>query len=278
MSGSPSLETNSPPFSPQYRQSKLSSFWEFVGSTTTLNLKPSDGIVLSLFDESAISCDPWLDLGFECHIIAPSFIDSVSTCNLSKLKIIERDIESIETLERVFKAYSKKKIAFICAFPPSDELSIAGARWFAGKKKENPDFQNHQVERFPLIEKWFKSLSVPYFIQSPHSPILTKLFRRPNLTYQPCHFGGYLEETEDHPRFPGVVPNRDAFTSMLAVFAGGKFRHPRTRPTEPIFRSFVCRKTGKIRRLSIVLYSRRHRSARRCPPRGFLRACCAALT
>ena len=256
MSDSPSLDTGSPLPSPRFRQSKLDSFWEFTGSTSTINLRPSDGIVLSLFDESAISCDSWLNLGFECHVIAPSFIDSVSTCNLPKLKILERPIDSIENMEKLFRSYGKKKIAFACAFPPSDELSIAGARWFAGKKKENPDFQNDQVERFPLIEKWFKSLSVPYFLQSPHSPILTKLFRRPNLVYQPCSFGGYLDVGDDHPRYPGVIPNMDAFTSKLSVFAGGKFRHPRTKPTEPIFRSFQSKKTGKVRRLSVVLYSR----------------------
>lgn len=256
MSNSPSLEPGSPLLSPRFRQSKLDSFWEFTGSSSTINLRPSDGLVLSLFDESAISVDAWLDRGFECHVIAPSFIDSVSTCNLAKLKILERPIDLMENMEKLIRSYSKKKIAMAMAFPPSDELSIAGARWFAGKKEKNASFQTEQVERFPVIENFFKSLGVPFLIQAPHSPILTKLFRRPNLVYQPCAFGGYLEASDVHPRYPGVIPNMDAFTSKLSVFAGGRFRHPRTKPTEPIFRSFQSKKTGKVRRLSVVLYSR----------------------
>jgi hypothetical protein len=267
-----------PPTPRQYRQNILDSYWHLKTSAHISPLTPADGIVLALYDESALAIDPWLDRGFECHVIAPAFIDEVTTCNLQNLKLLERKMDTPDDLALLFNEYKDVKIAFACAFPPSDELSIAGARWFKSKEEKNPEFQNDQIKRFPIIEKFFTSRKLPFYIQAPHSPILTRLFRRPNLTYQPCHFGGYLSPKEEHERFPGVIPVQDAFTSKMSVFAGGRFRHPCSKPIEPLFRSFFSKKTGKVRRLSVVLYSRRHKSARRCPPRGWTRAACAALT
>ena len=169
---------------------------------------------------------------------------------------------------------------FACAFPDSTDLSIAGARWFSQKRARNPHFQELAAAVFWDTEALFRRWGCPYFVEGPAVGRLARLWRPPDLTYNPCDYGGYLDARDDHPQHPGIIPRRDAYTRFSGLWVGSGFRPPAQRAVEPAWRYYYSARHRAQRRMNPVLFARgdEGRRARACPPRGFVRAVCLRLT
>jgi hypothetical protein len=70
----------------------------------------------------------------------------------------------------------------IIAHPPCQHLAVSGARWFAAKRADGR--QQQGIDFFMLFTK----LTCRWAIENPIG-IMSKLYRKPNQTIQPYHFG-----------------------------------------------------------------------------------------
>lgn len=240
---------------------------------------PSTGIVLSLYDSTATALAPWRSKGYECRELFPN-----KTIANMKPAIFR------ELLQRY-----KGKVVFACAFPPTVDVSIAGARWFRRKATKDPEFQVKAVRRIRRVYNFLTELGCPFYVEGPGTGVLKRLWRAADATYQPCgacipfnagcgipsltrpplvfaDYGAYLPTNDPHPLFPDVIPDQDAYTRKTGVWVGGGFRMPLKRPIRPTW-VYFCGKNGKQRRMNPINFSRKKgRAARSSVPRGFSKA------
>ncbi len=213
------------------------------------------GRVVALCDTSRTALAPWAAAGYEC-------------CYVASRSAAEALIGNGE------------RPVFACAFPDATDLSIAGARWFKQKREKNPQFQEEAAAVFEATEALFRRWGCPYFLEGPAVGRLRRLWRAPDVVYDPCDFGGWLPPEEEHPAHPDIIPCRDAYRRASGLWIGGGYRQPAQRAVEPQWRYFFSVRTGKRRRMNPVIFARGAdgRAARSCPPRGFTRAVYARLT
>ena len=66
-----------------------------------------------------------------------------------------------------------------------------------------------------------EAIGVPYLLENPVST-LASYYRKPDYTFNPCDYGGYL------------TPPRDAYTKKTCLWTGNGFVMPEPKPVEPI--------------------------------------------
>ena len=120
---------------------------------------------------------------------------------------------------------------FLSAFPPCTDLSSAGARWWKEKEKENPLFQMFARDNAVACQHLADTLDCPYYIENPVGALST-LWRKPNHSFNPCDYGGYLPEDDVHPRYPEYIPPRDAYRKKTCLWSGNRFTMPEINPVQ----------------------------------------------
>lgn len=257
------------------RQVLITQFVHYQRSETSV--VPEDRtIALSFFDASGLALVPWARRGYTC--VAYIHSEQPSEWSDSGFGSIRRVVAPLtpEALKEIACQYDEK-VAFACAAPPGTDLSVAGARYWAEKRLNNPHFQKDAVAFIRAIHTMFEDWQCPYYISHPATSLLRKLWRSPDYVYSPNEYGGLLSPTDPHPLYPKIIPLRDAHVQHTGLWCGGRFRLPLPSPVEPVWKTSKRNKKGKIRKISPVLASRAGRAARSCTPRGFALALCHRL-
>lgn len=153
---------------------------------------------------------------------------------------------------------------FLAAFPPCTHLAVSGSLRFGEKYKENPWFQEQAMELVYLSRDIGEALGVPYFIENPVS-VISSLWRKPDYTFHPYEFGGYLPIDDKHPEHHPYIFPRDAYPKMTCLWTGGGFVLPRLKPV-PINKGFALAQ-DKLGGKSL-----KTKNIRSATPRGFARA------
>jgi hypothetical protein len=173
-------------------------------------------IVVSCFDKTGNMVKPWLEKGYECHII---------DLQHEKGKTVEGNLikwgyDVKEWEEIFFKEYfDKEKIIFASFFPPCTDLAVSGARWFEEKEKQNPGCRKRAMDLVHWSDECGKKLGCPYFIENPVSVISTE-WRKPNFTFHPYEFGAYKDG------------ENDGYTKKTCLWTNDKFKLPEKKPIE----------------------------------------------
>ena len=107
------------------------------------------------------------------------------------------------------------------AFPPCTHLAVSGARWFKTKGLGALADALQLVERCRIIAE---ISGAPWMLENPVSTLST-YWRKPDVTFDPCDFGGYLD------------PTGDAYTKKTCLWTGGGFVMPEPKPVAPTERS-----------------------------------------
>lgn len=121
----------------------------------------------------------------------------------------------------------------VFGFPPCTDLSVAGAKHFEAKRREDPYFQDKAVALARTVEAVGEAVGCPWFAENPKS-VLSTLWRKKDLVFQPWQYGGYLPEDDQHPRWPQYLPPRDAYPKETWLWVGGGFALPFPLPVVPI--------------------------------------------
>ena len=119
----------------------------------------------------------------------------------------------------------------IYAFPPCTDIAVSGAAHFARKKISDPHFQERAIETARIAEFLGDKYGVTYMVENPVSVLATK-WRKPDYTFHPYEFGGYLPEDDKHPAFPQYIKPRDAYPKKTCLWVGNGFVFPKKKPVD----------------------------------------------
>ncbi len=162
--------------------------------------------VLSLCDRTGNMARPWADAGYDCLCID---IQHEGIHKDGRITYIGADLR--EWLP------PPRKYAIVFAFPPCTNLAVSGARWFRGKGIGGLSEAIELVEACRRICEWAEA---PWMLENPVS-VLSSYWRKPDYTFDPCDYGGYLD------------PPGDAYTKKTCLWTGGGFIMPDKRPVAP---------------------------------------------
>lgn len=151
---------------------------------------------------------------------------------------------------------------FCAAFPPCTDLAVSGSRWFASKACADPRYRTKAMNMVYRSRDLFEALGAPWLIENPVS-VISSEWRKPDYTFNPCDYGGWLPENDVHPQFPSIIPPRDAYTKRTCLWTGSGFVMPQRRPVpiDTAQASVMHRKLGSK--------STRTKNIRSATPRGF---------
>lgn len=167
----------------------------------------SRGTVLSLCDRTGVMVRPWAAAGFECICVD---IRHDGVRRDGNITYIGADLR--EWLP------PPRRYAIVFAFPPCTDLAVSGARWFRGKGMGGLSDAIDLVEACRRICEWSEA---PWMIENPVGT-LSSYWRRPDYTFDPCDYGGWLE------------PPGNAWTKKTCLWTGGGFIMPARKRVEPV--------------------------------------------
>jgi hypothetical protein len=193
-------------------------------------------IVVSLFDRTGIMVEPWAKAGFLCYCV-----------DLEHPAGEQREGNIVRVCADVLEwlpPYAAVRMLF--AFPPCTHVAVSGARWFQDKGLGSLIEALQLFDATVRLAEWTKA---PYMIENPVSTV-SSYWRKPDFTFDPCDFGGYLS------------PPGDAYRKRTCLWTGNGFVMPKARRVTPIEGS----------RMHRLPPSRQRAALRSATPKGFAQA------
>lgn len=223
-------------------------------------------LIFSLFSGSGYDALPWAERG---HKVICFNYDDADHGDYHSVRISHPNIEYVNAWidsDFSFKARNEVygKPDFVIAFPPCTDLAVSGSRHFAAKRERDPLFQHKAVETAKISAKIADYFGVPYMIENPVS-VLSSMWRKPDHSFHPYQYGGYLPHDDKHPAFHDVIPGCDAYSKKTCLWTGNGFIMPEMDSVIPEGDNFPGWKKlgGKSKRTKLI---------RSLTPRGFARA------
>jgi len=228
------------------------------------------GIVISLYDFTAEALKPWAEAGYECYAFDiqhdPDDHYDEPYMGGGGIHYLHADLHDYNTLNAIQDRFADRHVVFGMAFPVCTDLAVSGAAHFAKKAEANPSFQDEAVSHAVWCAKVFNSLKIPFFIENPVS-VLSTLWRKPDHTFHPYEYGGYIPYGEEqHPKWPDYIAPRDAYSKKTCLWTGNGFKMPTKVSVE-------CDSFGSsTQHRKLGGKSMKTKNIRSATPRGFARA------
>ena len=219
-------------------------------------------VIWSLFDGSGLAVKDWAEAGHTCYCFNFDESDHGSYSDLNA-KVEHENITYVNAwIDSSFDFDVKPD--FIMAFPPCTDLAVSGSRHFERKRLANPNFQIEAAEACKVAFKLAEKYGVPYMIENPVS-VLSSLWRKPDNTFHPYEYGGYLQEYDLHPFFSDLIKPRDAYPKKTCIWSGNGFKWPQASPVDVNdgYSDQHKKLGGKSKKTKVI---------RSLTPRGFARA------
>ena len=225
-------------------------------------------IIWCLFDGSGLMGQPWAEAGHTVYCFNADEGDhgpyTRFGCRVEHPNIhyVNVWIDSLWSLKAVAGEWGTPDLIF--AFPPCTDLAVSGAPAFPRKREKDPDFQVKATKTARIAEGlgcWF---NVPYMVENPRG-VLSTLWQKPDYTFNPWEFAGYLPEDDINPFFPEYIEARDMYPKTTNLWTGNGFKYPVKNPIPipPGYSKQYHKLGGK---------SVKTKTIRSLTPRGFARA------
>lgn len=238
--------------------------------------------VISLYDYTGEALRPWAERGYQCFAYDIQHKQSRLSCVGQELQpadvetfeggghifYIHADLYNIGTLLQIEKRHTGRA-AFLSAFPVCTDMAVSGAKHFASKARINPEFQNEAATHAVMASILADNIGCPWYVENPVS-VLSTLWRKPDHTFHPYEFGGYLPADDSHPRYSAHIAARDAYSKKTCLWTGGGFAMPATKSVDCV--SFGA--SSQFAKLGGK--SQKTKNIRSATPRGFALAVCLA--
>jgi hypothetical protein len=224
--------------------------------------------VISLYDYTGVAVTPWANAGYECFcydIQHPEEGRTELTEFGGVIHYQRLDLHDYNFIGELVEKHGEKA-AFMFAFPVCTDLAVSGAAHFKRKAEKNPHFQTQAASHAVACSMLGEALGIPYIIENPVS-VLSTLWRKPDFSFQPFEYGGYIAPTEaEHPLYPDYIAPRDAYSKKTCLWTGGGFRMPKAQPVE-------CESFGSsAQHRKLGGKSMKTKNIRSATPRGFANA------
>lgn len=226
------------------------------------------GVALFMYDYTGTAARPWADAGYHCYCFDiqhdPQADIASDFAGGGRITFRHADLHSRSVLADIAREFMGQAV-FLAGFPVCTDLAVSGAAHFEGKREVNPLFQVEAADHAKWCGYLADALDVPFFVENPVSALST-LWRKPDYTFDPWQYGGYIsEDAVDHPTWPEYIAPRDAYPKKTCLWTGGGFRMPRPKPVqvEPGYSRQHKLLGGK---------SQKTKNIRSATPRGFSQA------
>lgn len=188
-------------------------------------------IVLSLYDYTGEAVRPWADAGYDCYCF--DIQHPYEGRSDGNIHYMQADLYDPAVLQGIVNTFKDQDVRFLMAWPVCTDMAVSGAAHFAAKAAIDPDFQNKAASHAMACADVANALGVPYLIENPVS-VLSTLWRKPDYTFHPCEYGGYIPEGEyEHPTWPEYIAPRDAYRKKTCYWTGNGFTMPQRKPVDP---------------------------------------------
>ena len=224
--------------------------------------------LLSLYDYTGVMGRPWAEAGADvyCYDIQhPKWSSRTEAVGKGRIHFLHADLHSQYDLDGIYHTH-KGSVDFLVGFPVCTDLAICGNKSKVAKLALNPNVEieatNHAINCAELA----LNLGCPYMIENPVSRLAT-LWRKPDHSFHPYEFGGYLSDSEAvHPTWPDYIAPRDAYSKKTCLWTSNSFVFPEKKPVdcESFGASTQYRKLGGK--------SIKTKNIRSATPRGFAKA------
>jgi hypothetical protein len=149
-------------------------------------------IALSLFDLTGTMLKPWLEAGYECHIVDIQHQEGTREDGMHLHNWDLREFPHAELL----KLCERGDVEFLSSFTPCNSMSVSGARWMAGKGLRALAESISMVATSSEVADF---LGCPSMIENPKSTLST-YWREPDHKWNPCDYSGYILGAENYTK------------------------------------------------------------------------------
>ncbi len=221
-----------------------------------------------LYDYTGIMAQPWLDAGYECYCFDGQHDDGVETIAsgfgvLHKVGMWFDAFNIFNHCEEIFKLVGNG-VEHVFGFPECTHLAVSGAAHFEKKLTENPLIQWEAMQLAHLVRLVGDKYQCPWAFENPVSVIST-LWRKPDFTFNPYEYGGYLPVDDVHPHYPEYIKPRDAYPKKTCIWHGNGYK-------QPVFNPVECKPGYSDQHKKLGGKSLKTKNIRSATPRGFAMA------
>lgn len=230
----------------------------------------SRDVVLGFFDNNLDFLKLWARRGYRCFSFGPTH-PPFGRDEAHGIELRHFRLDADNDLDALVSEFAGD-VAFALAAPPCPGLVLAGARWWAAKADEDPHFQRREADAIARLHSALTGLRCAYTMLVPATGRLQMLWKKPQFTFDPCDYGGYLGSGDSHPHYPAVFPPRDAYRKLTAVYTNVGLEAPAPRPVQPVYKELKRASGGTRLATPTTCAHFGTTSVRSCLPRGFLHA------
>lgn len=219
----------------------------------------SKGVIISLCDLSGAMVKPWTLGGYRAVLVDPQHGES------SDDGIVEKIAGTIqEALPRLSEIIRKERVVFVAGFPPCTDVAVSGAAHFAKKAETDPHFQTKAALVAEQCRMIGELSGAAWMFENPVS-VFSSIFGKPDYSFNPFEYGGYLAEDDIHPDYPDFILPRDAYPKKTCLWTGGGFVMPDKLPV-------YCQPGYATQHIKLGGKSIKTKNIRSATPRGFAEA------
>ena len=188
-----------------------------------------------LFDYTGIMAKPWADAGYLCYCFDGQHSQGVSKSSHENIlnvgmwfsNEITGDVSGMD-VDKI-KLITGNDVSFVFGFPECTDLAVSGAAHFASKRDKNPFFQDEAMVLVRLAESLGESYGCKWALENPVS-VISSMWRKPDFSFHPYEYGGYLPDDDIHPLYPEYIKPRDAYPKKTCIWSGNGFKQPQVNP------------------------------------------------
>jgi hypothetical protein len=178
-----------------------------------------------LYDYTGIMAKPWIDAGYECWCFDGQHSPGIDKDgNHVKVGFWFTPFQTILDAHAI-RSIVGDGVEFVFGFPECTDMAVSGAAHFAKKRAADPLFQSKAASLARLVEVVADQYGCPWGAENPVS-VLSTLWRKPDYSFHPYEYGGYLPEYDEHPAYPEYIKPRDAYPKKTCIWAGNGFVMP----------------------------------------------------
>ena len=223
-----------------------------------------------LFDYTGIMAKPWADAGYLCYCfdgqhpkgVSKSAHENILSVGMWFSNEVTGDVSGLDA-EKVL-AITGDDVSFVFGFPECTHLAVSGAAHFAKKRDANPFFQDEAMVLVNLTKLIGDKLGCAWALENPVSVISSK-WRKPDFSFHPYEYGGYLPANDIHPTYPEYIKPRDAYPKKTCIWHGNGF-------VKPVVKHVDCGPGYSDQHKKLGGKSLKTKNIRSATPRGFARA------